>query len=520
MGRITKRLSESVSSGVFDSPKILKKYSKDASPLTITPELVIVPESVQDIQKILNVATPHGNQKVAIPVTVRGSGMGNTGAALSEGVIVSTAKLDNLLDIDARERLVRVQPGITLKELNKILSVNGICIPIYGHDNDTIGGLISTAPKDPYSGKYRGITRYVRKLEIMLASGDLIQTHRLRRRAIDKKINSNTTEGALYQNISKLITAYSDTINKISRDNVSMAGYPNITQVMRKKKLNLTPLFYGAEGTLGIITEVTLKAVPIQKNQTRVIATFRELHTAKHFLDVVSSLHPRRLEMYDNKFVHAIEAAGKKSSGIMNTVQKGFVVYAEFDQYRRKKIQKIRKLAPKLPSTTRLLIESKFTKTAFDEFDRLVNNFLIAAPGDTKIPTLKDIFIPTWNLSSFINDLELIENSLKLDILFHGSYSSANFHLIPKFDDINDITPQKIAKLYDAIFFFIRREGGSIAGGTPEGRTKAPITNAELTSAERDLYLTLKHIFDPYDILNPSAKLGASPDFAIDKLSQ
>ena len=519
MGKITRHLNELISGSVFDSPKILKAYSKDASPLTITPQLVAFPESIADLKQILTYAPPHDDQKTSVPVTVRGSGTSDTGAPLSEGIVISTAKLDKLLDIDARERLVRVEPGITLKELNKILSVNGLHIPVYGHDNSTIGGLIATTPKDPYSGKYRGIEKYVKKLEVMLPSGDLIRTHRINRRALNRKIKkSNSTESILYQNLKKLLSTHGDTINKISRDHIGMAGYPNIIKVAKKRSLNLTPLFFGSEGTLGIITEVTLKAVPIQKNRARVIATFRELHAAKFFLDNLISLRPRRLEIYDNKFIHAAETTGKNSSGIINTVQKSYVIFAEFDDHRRTKLQKIKKLAPKLPSTARLITEMPSTKPIINDFEQLLNSFLIANLSDNHLPALKNIFIPAWNLSSFINDLELIENSLKLDLIFYGSYSTANFHIIPRFDDATDITPAKLKKLYDALFFFVNREGGSIAGGTPEGRTKAPITNANLTSTERDLYLALKHTFDPYDILNPSAKLGASPNFAIDKL--
>ncbi|MBR6505936.1 FAD-binding oxidoreductase [Candidatus Saccharibacteria bacterium] len=518
MGIAVKHLNKLITGNAFDSPKILKKYSKDASSLTIPPVLVVFPESVNDIKRILNFAIAKNDQRKSIPVTVRGSGQSTTGAALSEGIVISTAKLDKLLDIDARERLVRVQPGLTIRELNKILSVNGLCIPVYGHDDDTIGGLISTAPVDPYSSKYRGITKYIRKLEIILPDGSTIKTHRVRRRAVDRKITSKSTEGILYRDIRSLLSAYSDTIDKISRDHIGMAGYPNITKVANKHSLNLTPLFFGAEGTLGIIAEITLKAVPKQKKRSRVVAIFHELHTARHFLDTLSSLRPRRLEIYDNKFIHTAESTGKKTSGIINTVQKGYVVYAEFDEHRRIKLQKVRKLSPKLPSTARLFIESPSTKSCLDDIEQLINSNLVSMSNTTTIPPIKDIFIPAWNLSSFINDISLIEEALKLDLIFYGSYSTSNYHIIPNFDDASTITPQAIKKFYKALLLFIEREGGSIAGGTPEGRTKAPITNANLSTTERDLYLAIKHAFDPKDVLNPSAKLGASPDFAIDKL--
>ena len=100
-------------------------------------------------------------KEIPVAVTARGSGLDEGGADLSSGLVISTKKLNRLLEIDPRERLVRVQSGMTLKELNTALSVSGLTIPISGHDEETIGGLISNAPIDDNAGKYGGISNFV-----------------------------------------------------------------------------------------------------------------------------------------------------------------------------------------------------------------------------------------------------------------------------------------------------------------------------------------------------------------------
>ena len=142
MGKITKYLNQLIVGNVFDSPEILEKYSTDHSVLKIRPKFVALPESTEDIQKLLRFLNQIALKNIPVTATVRGSGRDEGGADLTSGLVISTEKLNRMLEIDTHERLVRVQSGITLRELNTALSVSGLTIPIAGHDGDTIGSLI------------------------------------------------------------------------------------------------------------------------------------------------------------------------------------------------------------------------------------------------------------------------------------------------------------------------------------------------------------------------------------------
>ena len=157
MGKITKYLNQLIVGNVFDTPEILEKYSTDQSVLKIKPRFVAFPESTSDIQKLVRFFNQIAAKDIPVTITVRGSGLDEGGADLGSGLVISTEKLNKMLEIDSRERLVRVQAGITLKELNTALSVSGLTIPVGGHDNETIGGLISNCPTDLFSKKYGGI---------------------------------------------------------------------------------------------------------------------------------------------------------------------------------------------------------------------------------------------------------------------------------------------------------------------------------------------------------------------------
>ena len=154
MGKIARYLNQLTIGNVFDTPDVVDAYATDRSVLKIKSKFVALPESTDDIRKLMRFCYQLAAKGIKIPVTVRGSGLDEMGGDLGNGLLISMEKLNKLMESDKRERLVRVQAGITLKELNTALSLNGLTIPVGGHDNDTIGGLISNCPTDDYAGKY------------------------------------------------------------------------------------------------------------------------------------------------------------------------------------------------------------------------------------------------------------------------------------------------------------------------------------------------------------------------------
>ena len=231
MGKITKYLNQLIVGNVFDSPEILDLYSTDRSALKIKPKFVAFPESTEDIRKLLRFFNQIAAKDIKVSVTARGSGLDQGGADLSNGIIISTEKMNRMLEIDPRERLVRVQAGMTLKELNTALSVSGLTIPVGGHDNETIGGLISNYPLDLYAGKYGGIYAYIERLEAVLANGECLQTSRLKKYTVAKKTTEKSLEGDIYRRLAKLLKKHEALISELDEKHLDLAGYQMLTKV-------------------------------------------------------------------------------------------------------------------------------------------------------------------------------------------------------------------------------------------------------------------------------------------------
>ena len=388
MGRIARYLNQLINGDVFDTPEILEAYSTDRSVLKIKPKLVALPESTEDIRKLMRFASQLASKGINIPVTVRGSGLDEMGADLGSGMIISTEKLNRLLESDKRERLVRVQAGITLRELNIALSINGLTIPIDGHDNETIGGIISNCPADDWSGKYGGIYHFVERLEAVLPNGDLLQTNRISKRAVMRKMKDKTNESRIYGRVLQLIKKNEPLLKALKSNKQDLSGYKNIVRVADKTSMDLLPLFFGSEGTLGVITEVILRAVPIQKEVKRVALTFTDFMDSEKLLDFAKTLKPLELNLYDLRVIKTAEKNGKKPNEITKKMDAGFVVIAKFNDKGNAKIRRIERYGKKIAKNTKIIVESSKTTSALNDLETSLTSFVNSTKIDGATPLM------------------------------------------------------------------------------------------------------------------------------------
>lgn len=515
MGKIARYLNQLIVGNVFDSPEIIEAYSTDRSALKIKPRAVAFPESTDDVQRLMRFCYQLAAKDIKIPVAVRGSGLDEMGGDLTNGLVISTEKLNHLLESDRRERLVRVQAGITLKELNTALSVNGLAVPIGGHELETIGGLISNCPVDDFSGKYGGIMNYVERLEVVLPNGDCLQTSRLNKHSVAHKAHEKTLEGEIYRKLPKLLKDNEKVLAEIKEDKFKKHGYSNIKRVGHKNSINLLPLFFGAEGTLGVISEVILRATPINRQYGRVAATFTDLKIAQKFLDMLKPLHPCELNLYDVRMIKTVEEMGKRVNEITKKMDEGFVVLARFDSKSKAYVRRINSIVKLLPKTSRILIDTNRTMVAIDELENSLTSYIYYAKDGERVPLLTDFYVPGDKLEAFLEDIKVVEEKLGLELALFGSYLNNIYSLRPKFSINDEEFNKKATAFLRAGSFVVERSKGAVVAGGPEGRVKSIITNTKMSAEEKKLYEDIKNIFDRYGIISPDIKTGTDARFTM-----
>ncbi len=397
MSKLAKYLNQHILGNVFDSQSICKSYAADRSLLEITPRFVAFPEATEDICKLVRFSNQLALRGFDLPITIRGSGTDKTGAAIGEGIIVSTSRMNRIEEIDTRGRLVRVQSGIKLGVLNTALRLHGLSLPIDCDPESTIGGLIANCPNDNASGRYGGIFHYVERAEVVLASGDRIQLSPYSNRILESKNLSDSAEGALYRKIQEILDQHGDAIADRSMRSFDAAGYANITRIRQVHSLNLLPLMFASQGTLAVITDVILHVEPLPPATRQLAVPLHDIKALLRFMNFVRDLNPRSVKIYDLRIIRAAAIYGNQPTLLSHRdLGDGWLVLIEFDDRKRRAERKIQNCIEVLPVGSIVIAEDPDNSLEFREFCTAILSYLNDNMSGERLPVADDVSIPWY----------------------------------------------------------------------------------------------------------------------------
>lgn len=509
MSKLANYLNQHIIGNVFDRPAILEAYATDRSILQATPRLVALPNNAEDVRKLVGFSHQLAERGFRLPITVRGTGRDKTGAAIGDGLIISLEKMNHLEEIDTRGRLIRVQPGITLGELNAALNLQGFSLPIEYDSKSTLGGLIANCPTDDIADKYGGIFHYIERAEVVLSSGELVQFAPYNSHGVMARATQTDSEGALYREIEQILDRHEDVIMDRSTRPFDAAGYANITKVREGHTLNLLPLLFASQGTLGIITDIILRIEVSRPAERRLLIVSRDLKLTERLLNQIADQDARSLKLFDLGILRSATLSGHRLNFLGHEVGEGMLIIASFDDRKRRALHKIQSIKSDLPSEVFSLVEDEHNSTEIDAFYAALLGYLNDNLVGERTPILDDVYVPRYKLGEFLEGVREIGEILGQELLVFGSFLTSNYHVRPEFD-CRSVEGRKLTiqflRLYNNL---IQDLGGSLTGGSAEGRVKAIATLSTISDREKALYQDIKNAFDPHNILNPDVKLGA-----------
>jgi len=445
------------SENVYSDKAHLRAYSYDATKKRYEPEAVVFPRNEEDVSKILKYCNKH-----KILITPRGAGSGFTGGSLpvNGGIILALEKhMNKIIEIDEANMVAVVQPGVINKDLQKAVEEKGLFYPPdpASMDYTTIGGNVSENAGGMRAAKY-GITKdYVMAMRAVLPNGEII-------RAGKKTIKD-------------------------------VAGY------------NVAGILTASEGTLAVITEITLKLIPKPRFKKSYIALFPNVESAMNavFKSLANGANPVAMEFLDKLVVEAV----RKKLNVDLPENAGAILIGDIDGNVQEEIL-----------FQESILEKSFKENGCFEFkvssDEKESNEIWyarrnASPAITIYGTLKlneDISVPRSKLPEALNGIYEIGEKYGFQVPCFGHAGDGNIHVNVMVKDKNN--PKEVEKGHSAIaeiFEFVVKLGGTLSGEHGIGISKAEFMNIAFNETEINLFKQIKKAFDPNGILNPG-KMG------------
>jgi glycolate oxidase len=405
--------------------------------------------STADVQVAVKFAAEHG-----IPVVPRGAGSGLSGGASAiTGCLVVSLERMREIQIDPVTRTAVAQPGAFNAEVKSAAAEHGLWYPPdpSSYEFCSIGGNAATNAGGLCCVKYGVTTDYILGMTVVLANGTAVDL-----------------------------------------------GGPRLKDVAG---LSLTKLFVGSEGTLGIITSLTLKLLPAQRSPATLVASFGSLDAAtQSVLDITRHIRPSMLEFMDRTSINAVEDLTKM--GLDRTAEGMLIAQSdEPGSHAGEEIARMAEICERNGATEVFSTDDAETGEAFVVARRLA----IPAVEKTGSLLLEDVGVPLPSLGALVRGIQEISASHDIVIAVIAHAGDGNTHPLVVFDPMDDDQVKRARLAYDDVMHLAISLGGTITGEHGVGRLKRPWLPAYLGPDVLALNQVIKTALDPDGILNPGA---------------
>lgn len=508
----------------------LIRYENDTSLFELRPALAVKPNGVEDIKRLVSFVSEKKDTDPSLSLTARAAGTGMAGSALNDSIIIDVGKMNRIKSVTPEQ--VVVEPGVYYRDMDVATKEKGVIMPSFPASRNlcAVGGMTGTNASGEMTLTYGSTENWVKRLKVVLADGNEYEFGPLTVAQLEEKKKLSNFEGEIYRRMHELLEKNYDIIKeakpKVSKNS---AGYA-LWNVWDRTTFDLTKLFVGSEGTLGIFTEIEFALIKPKQHRKLVIIFLPDLSKLSEIVAKVLTHKPETFESYDDHtFQFAIRffpdivkslKAGIFSLGLsfipeMIMVLKGgfpkLVLLAEFTGGSEEEATQKANLAFEDLKQFPVQAEIAQTKKDAEKFWTIRHesfNLLRKHGGDDKTaPFIDDIIVSPEKLPEFLPKLSEIMKEYKLTYTIAGHIGDGNLHIIPLMNLRNSRDRDIVIELSQKVFSLVFSFGGSMAAEHNDGIIRTPFLKQMFGDAVYHLFEEIKNIFDPKHIFNPGKKV-------------
>lgn len=531
-------IPENFAGDVDVSPQTLETYSEDTSIFKIKPQAVVYPKDVADLYTLIHYVHQHRGK---LSLTARAAGTDMSGGPLSDSIIVDFLRYFNHIG-HVDEHTATTEPGVFYRDFDKETLKHGVILPSYtaSRELNTVGGMVANNSAGEKSLTYGKTERYVRVLKVVLQDGIEYEFRKLSRAELEAKKAQENYEGEIYRRVEGLIAEHQAAITAAKPPvTKNSAGY-GIWNVWDREAdtFDMTQLFVGSQGTLGLISEITFDLVkpPTESRMLVMFLRARHLKELGKIVNVVLEEQPESFESYDDKTFNVMLRVFPKLfarlGGNPFTLARDFwpeikmvlkggipklVLMAEFTG--ETDVSALKKAAATAAAVEALFGISthitrdkdeanKFWTIRRESFKLLREN----VHGKHTAPFIDDMVVAPEHLPQFLPELYAILGEYKLLYTVAGHVGDGNFHIIPLMDFSRPDFVKIINELSDRVYTLVGKYHGSITGEHNDGLIRTPYLHKIFTPEILGVFNEIKEIFDPHRIFNPHKKVDPASE--------
>lgn len=502
--------------GVRMDELTLALYSTDASMYQIKPLAVCFPRSARDVQRIVEVAAELG-----LPVLPRGSASSLAGQAVAEAVVLDfTRHMNRIISVDPETRTATVEPGVVLDDLNRACAEHGLMV---GSDpassnRATIGGMVANNATGTHSIVHGNMERHVVSVRGVLADGIPVVFGELSEAEWVSAPNRDGLEGAVYRGVDALLSDGRFVIERdTSRHWRRNSGY-RLETMLDPASRNMARLLCGSEGTLAVLTEITIRLVPRPAFTALGVVHFHERAEALRSVTTLLGTKPSAIELLDGVAIRQCRAMPSFAArmGFVRG-EPGAVLITE---YAGESLDETRAGLERLGAavgaggcgyaTVECTAASDISAVWLVRKEAL--GLIMGLKGDYKpLAFIEDASVPVEHLANYIDRLDEFIASTDTPVVYYAHASAGCLHVRPFIDTKRASEVEKMVRISRRSMELVRALGGSVSSEHGDGLARSWL-NPEFLGP--DLYranVDLKRIFDPRNILNPGKVVEAPP---------
>lgn len=539
---LREELQNVIKGEAVDDPKTLEEYSKGYSIFQVKPQVVVFPKSKDDVKKVVRFVSEHPRKKLSI--TARSAGTDMSGGCLSESIILDFSKHINKLKKIGKDYAI-VEPGMYYRDFEKATLKKNLLFPSYPASKDicAMGGIVSNNSGGEKSLTYGKTEDYVMEYKMILADGNEYVFRPLSKAQLDQKLKLKGFEGDIYRKLFQLVDKNKKLLAE-AKPNVTKnsAGYA-LWNVWDGKTFNIPKLLCGAQGTLGITTEVKIRLIKPKKHSALLVMFLKDLKPLGDLVEKTLEKKPESFEAYDDqtlKLALRFLPDFLKLMGTKNFIALGWqflpefkmlvfgglpklILLAEFVGDSEKEVQEKAKEAQE--HIKEFGLQTRVTKSQKEVEKYLTirrKSFSLLhshAEGMFAAPFIDDVVVQPHHLPEFLPRLNALlrpyQKQKKLVYTIAGHAGDGNFHVIPLMDLSKPSVREAIKELTPKVHKLVLKYDGSITGEHNDGIIRTPYVKDMFGEKVYKLFEQTKKIFDPKNIFNPGKKVGGTVAYAV-----